>query len=356
VSGTAVALSVESVAGRTYGLYRRSPPWYTFAPIASLTAAGSRVDFSDQMSFPDAYEGGRSRAIYYVTETAGGPGSLPRTFVVHAVAGALGVTGIGGGQLLLTNNPGQAEPVVSVFSGTTPYSELISHWRFGHTLMKAVPSAKTPGRYYGTVFYSDTDLPPLKNRYFDLLETATSRFEEPILRGFNDTVTASPQAPWVVTSSASSFAAAGVQIGDRFTGPLGAATVLGVNGASVTLDVRVYGAPPYSGVFEVQRQSGDPGGGTTTRQLNKPLGMTVFSPAAGVELLAIADTANNRVVVWDDETRYLTQWTAAGAQPAAIAADPAHARALLLARTSLASQIRSISLPRRRRISLERSR
>src|SRR5262249_18802716 len=209
VWGTAVVVAVESVAGHTYRLYRRSPPGYNYTRLADATATGSRVDFSDQMNFGDAYEGGRSRAIYYVTETTGGTESLPRTLVIHAVAQAMGVTGLGSEKLLVSNNPGEAEPVVSLFAGTSPYAELISHWRFNHTLLKTVPSVTKPGRYYATVLYSDTDLPPLKNRYFDLLETVTSRVEDVLVGGFNDVVTASAQAPWVVTSAAVNFSAAG---------------------------------------------------------------------------------------------------------------------------------------------------
>jgi hypothetical protein len=78
VRGRGIVLNVDSKKGRTYRLYRRWEPTYTYKKIAEKVADSDTLSFEDDMEAEDWFGGNRFRAVYYVTEVSDGAESLPQ--------------------------------------------------------------------------------------------------------------------------------------------------------------------------------------------------------------------------------------------------------------------------------------
>lgn len=390
VRGTKVALGIGLTAGNgidpnaRFRVYRRWEPTYTYERIdngkflkpASPAADGSKapIVFADDMGARDWYMQGRFRAAYYVTAvTPGGAGeveSLPRRVYGIGVEQANGLADLGGGRLLVALNCGKAEPFGAIFHGTTPAEEYIKHFRFGHTAAKIVSAGAVaaqgggdsayPSRYYATLVQSDLgDVA----RYFDLIQ-----FDKPDLHDSRYPVVQttaevnvkafSTEAPYTVTlGGLDRRARVAINVGDWATlEDPPAARIVAVKGSdggkgdaalTLTLDKPLFKAGQTDGLrLRIEFGGGTPGNKAELRELNKPRGLAVFGLTSGTAAgrgaqeadspatrIAIADTGNHRVVVWDATTRFLAAWAPAEApafHPAAVAPHPYKANQFLV--------------------------
>ena len=338
------------------------------------------VVFTDDMATRDWYMQGRYRAAYYVTAvTPGDMGvveSLPRRVYGIGVERANSLTDLGGGRLLVAMNCGKAEPFGAIFHGTTPAEEYIKHFRFGHTAAKIVPAGHAaaagggsntyPRRYYATLVEADL---PWMPRYFDLIQFDKPDRREaryPVLHTTAEVgVKAfSTAAPYTVTLAGPDRAACTtINAGDWATAEDTSARIVAVEGSDggtdsaamvLTLEKPLFKAGQTDGLhLQIEFGGGTPGNKAELRELNKPRGLAVFnvdsqarnavsgtaagrgvqeadSPAA---CIAVADTGNHRVVVWDATTRFLAAWAPAEGpafNPAAVAPHPYEASQFLV--------------------------
>jgi len=329
VQGRAITMQISGAPAAAYRVYRRWEPTYRFEHIADVQApdGATTATFTDDMGAADWYMAGRYRAAYYVTERTDSGESLPRRIYGIAVDGARGVADAGAGKLVASLNCGKAEPFGVLFDGTTPAEEYVKHFRFGHTAARIVPSRLDPQKLYATLVNSDTDWQP---RLFDVI-----RFDKPdrhqslyaVLQATADVEVESFSAeePYTVTlrrldPEERNPICPGdwAHAGDR------RARILAVDGLTLTLD-----QPLFEGEGERQRRfvvefgGGTPGRDATLRELRQPRGLDVLL-VDETEYIAIADTGNGRVVVWDGGTRFVAQWAPEDTafRPAGIAADP----------------------------------
>ena len=323
VQGNIVTLGVTGTSGATYRLYRRWEPAYIRTLVGEYPSAGNTCTITQDLTAPDSHRSGRFRAIYEITQLAGGE-TLPRVIQVTGLTNATGLTARSDGKLLVAANAGIANPFCQLFDGTTPYSEFFYHFRFGHTANKVAPSLQTEGKYYATLSFSD-----MTPEYsFDLINPPTQAPYGYDVR--NDIVNTYAVAystsgfPYTIQCPSAAIAALFLP-GDTVDGPSGSALVQSI--ANDTLTVRALIFPPglTNPGFSGQRTAGQTGSGTTFRNLRTPRGLAILSQA-GREYVAIADTGNRRIVVWDDRTAYMASWTPtvdpANAKPVAVATDP----------------------------------
>ena len=371
-----------------FRVYRRWEPTYSFeriddgklAPLSRTDGRQESVLFSDDMAGRDWYMKGRYRAAYYVTAVGSGVAgeveSLPRRIYSIGVERANGLADLGGGRLLVALNCGKAEPFGVIFRGTTPAEEYIKHFRFGHTAAKIVPAGAAaaagagkntcPSRYYATLVQADLpDMP----RYFDLIQ-----FDKPDLHDKRYPVVQttaevevkafSTEAPYTVTlAGLDPEARTAINAGDWAVEEETPARIVAVRGSdggnggaalTLTLNKPLFKAGQTNGLhLQIQFGGGTAGNRAELRELNKPRGLAVFAvdkgagsragvPAAErsaqeagspATCLAIADTGNHRVVVWDARTRFLAAWAPAedaAFNPAAIAPHPYKANQFLV--------------------------
>ena len=365
VRGTKVALGIKSLAGKQsdsesrFRVYRRWEPTYTYERIdggdghVTQATADKPVVFNDDMAAKDWYMQGRYRAAYYVTSvSSGGTGeieSLPRRVYGFGVERANGLSDLGGGQLLVAMNCGKAEPFGAVFKGTTPAEEYIKHFRFGHTAAKIVPAGagaeggkgKYPNRYFATLVADDM---PWMPRYFDLIQFDKPDLHDrryPVVQSIAevDVKSFSTEAPYTVTlAGPDRDARTAVNAGDWVTQEDAQARIVAVSGGkggealTLTLDKPMFKAGQTDGLhLTVEFGGGSPGDKASMRQLKRPRGLAAFQvdekareAASADTCLAIADTGNHRVVVWDATTRFLAAWSPKDGEPFTPAAVVAH--------------------------------
>ncbi len=353
VQGRTITLSMPASPGGRYRIYRRWEPTYVFEPLGEVPAPadGATVaTFADDMGAPDWYMKGRFRAVYYVTRVTERGESLPRCVYGIAIDAACGLSDAGDGRLVLALNCGRAEPFGVLCQGTTPLQEYVKHFRFGHTAAKIVPSEVHPRRLYATLLSSD--MPWGVDRYFDLIQfdrpdRHQPHYAVPQTLADCDVAAFTTAPPYTLTLRPDGEARAAVNPGDWvLAGDDGRARVLAVDppagdlrapaGVVVTVDRPLFRAGQLDGLHvRVEFGGGTPGERAELRELRKPRGLAVVrlddampGGAAGDAAterfaLAIADTGNGRVVVWDTRTRYLAQWSGEdGFHPCAVARHP----------------------------------
>lgn len=336
VEGSVVTLGVYGATGSTLRVYRRWEPAYIRTFVGEFSAGGGRVMISQDMAAPDGHGAGRFRAIYEVTEVAGGGESLPRIVQVTGISGARGLSTRTDGKLLLAANAGIANPFCQVLDGTTPQQELFYHFRFGHTANRVVESRLVSGKYYATLAYSDMD----PDYRFDLVRPPTQPPYGYDVRndigGFWALAYGTTPPYWIRVNSAAE--AARLCPGDRVHAA-SAARVTSIAGDTLYVDGLIFsGGSEFWGT----RLAGTPGTNAEWRELSNARGLCTLL-AGGGEYVAIADTGNRRCVIWDADTRYVTHWPFADTtlRPAAVAAHPTIPAAVfvLSRRTSGTSQL-----------------
>lgn len=300
-----------------YRLYRRWEPTYARKFLGEYAAAKGELRIFQQMGERDGYTANRFRAVYEVTAVRDGAESLPRAIQLCGLTNAYGIAALADGKLLVTTNSGIANPFAALFDGTTPTQELFYHYRFGHTAMKAVQSRVTPGKYFITLLRSDTRpeyrfdiaVPPREGWYGYDVRTD--------LHEFSGAVSAdSPQSVELHEVSRDGP----LNPGDEIESPDGEVKVIAVDGNRVELERPAF--KPGSEVrFNASRLAGRPGSRAEFRELMDPRGLATVVHE-GEEYIAIADTGNRRIVVWDSNTKFIAAYESGEDAPAALAADP----------------------------------
>ncbi len=320
VKGSTAQIGIQGEAGATYKLYRRWEPAYIRTLVGEFTATDDLLTITQDMAAADSHSSGRFRATYEVTEDLGWTESLPQRVQVTGLGTTRGLAARDDGVLVVSANNGIANPWCQLFQGTTPYQELLYHFRFGHTANRVVASHLVDGKYYATLSFSDMNpdyrfdlvLPPTgENKAYDVRNEISGT----LMINYSDT-----EPYWIQCQNledARKFAP-----GDLLRGHFGTANVIDADGVRLYVDQQVVatGYPWFSGT----RLAGVPGSNAELRQLQDARGVEALVAGNGKEYVVIADTGNRRVVVWDDMTRYVTHWQFADSseKPAAVAADP----------------------------------
>lgn len=332
VQGAKAELLITGEPGGRYVVYRRWEPAYVRTSVADVEANERRVRFTFDMTQADSHRSGRSRAILEVTRVApDGSESQARWLSLTGVRTARGLTSVGGESFILASNNGIANPFGVLMDGPAPVAELFYHFRFGHTAAKIVPSVVTPGRYYATLLFSDMNPdcrfeiiePPREGQGYDV------RWE---LRWF-DGAALSPTQTRIAPERARLLNA-----GDRVSARGREATIIKAEGGVITVDQPVFA---NQGGFDATRTPGLLGADLASRQLKEARGLCAFT-VGGDEYVAIADTGNGRLVIWDHTTRYIANWSEPGARPAAVAYQPANGLLWVLDRRASGSLLRQL--------------
>lgn len=317
VEGSQVRISTGAQAGNIYRVYRRTFPTYAFELATQATASSDTLVLAPSL-------GGQTRAVLYLTEESGGVESNPRIFQISAIGGAVGITARDNETLLLALNAGTADPIAAVCRGSEPFAEIGTHWFFGHRPIKIYQPSDGTRLLMTISSYSEWGIPPTYvswcNKYsefsydvFDVKGNAAGGW------GTFDT---SPQQ--ILSDNANNFIGKHVQIGDEVAVGDARTNIIEVISATQLRLAGTVKPGGGSGVgYQLSRTMGQPGNGTTNRQLSttvRGLGR-VYAPD-GTPHIAIADMGNNRVVVWDEWTRYVAHYQAANFYPTDVDADP----------------------------------
>jgi len=311
VEGTSVRITTAAVPGNLYRVYRRNVPTYAFELVASVTAAGTTLNLTPPMG------SGQNRAIFYVTEEAGGVESNPRVFQVVATSGARAITARDSTTLFLTLNAGTADPIMSICEGTEPFAEVATHWFFGHQPIKAQPASSGAYVLMTISSYSEWGIPPVYVTWVPRV----SEFNYGVYDvngnfagGWNATFDGAAQQ--LLTDNGNNFIAKNVNVGDEVgVGAVRTSIVEIVSATQVRLAAQVV---PGGGTanYSVYRTMGREGSGTTNRMVSRYVrGIGRVYDAAGTPYVGIADMGNNRVLVWDETTKYRAHYQASGFAP-----------------------------------------
>lgn len=325
VRGSMVSIGVNGPSGE-YVLYRRWQPAYIRERLFTFKGGKGAEPILQDMAEPDSYGKDRFRAIYEVTRLTPSGESLPRRISVCGLKNAHGVTALPNGQLVVATNAGIANPFAMLFNGTIPAQELLYHFRFGHTASKVVPSILVPGRYYITLIQSDTG--ELDYR-FDIAEPVFDRGGYDVrndMYGFECQSFQGTSPQTLILKDPQK--AAQLNPGDAIlVSDTRFVRVLSVDGVKVVADGPVFKPGDTNLTFSARRLAGAEGDRLEFRELREARSLACLV-AGGKEYVAIADTGNDRIVVWDDNTKYVAKYLDPGWKPLAVAADPRHSSAI----------------------------
>jgi hypothetical protein len=340
VQGYKVQIGVTGSPGATYKLYRRWVPDYVRRLVGTYTATSDYLAITQDLNEADSFRSGRSRAIYEVTQVVGTTESLPRAMSVAGVQRVRGVSSNNdaAGRLLVAENVGMAQPTCELFDGTTPYVEFFYHFRFGHILNKVVRSRLNPTYYYANVIQNDTAGGGVPDNYFDLMEPPTPANGSTIYdahwrTGHLPITSYTTTAPYTFTVAPGTDLSRvhendAIYVPERET----RVVITSMVGNVITTSGPVWtNQDPGNRSIEVDRFAGVFGTDATRRELKYPRGMDAIV-VDGKEYIAIADSGNRRLVIWDDKTGYVTHYQFADedARPAGIALDPRHPNKLFV--------------------------
>lgn len=319
--GYNVKIGITGKPAASYRLYRRWEPAYIRTLIGTYTAQDAYLSIMQDLLASDSHGGGRTRAIYEITELTPQGESLPRTVAVVGMRWVRGISTRNDGKLLVAENAGLGNPFVELFDGTTAYMEIFCHWRFGHTANKAVQSRLRPAYYYVNLYFADDPSVPYEY-FFDWMEPPTAADQS--YYGANINVHAfavrsfTTTPPYTITLWGDTDR---LHPGDFIASPT-PATIIAKNGAVLTTDVQVFQAGATNLQIDCRRLAGRQGSDATRRELLHARGLDVIL-LNGKEYVAIADTGNHRVVLWDDRTGFVTLYQLGStAKPAGVAAHP----------------------------------
>jgi hypothetical protein len=316
------AVKVRVNASGTFKLYRKRPPAYERELIDTKTGTGS-VTFNDDMNAPTAFGYAPLRGVYEVTQQSGSSETLPRRLTLHSVS-AYGLTDIGSGKFLVANNPGRAQPYVSIFDRGAPEREFMSHYRFGHTALKVVPSSETD-RFYVTVLQSDTGNEP---RMFEIMEPNPDNLASG-LYSTSDSAMFSRQAdvllPDRVQAFGQNFAALGANPGDDLDCQGQSRRIAQVNGDTLVLEEAVLDPSNPDRGFSVRRRAGAPGTDMMRRELSSVRGLATLVDPQGQEHVVVADPDGGQALAWDRNTAYKARFINFQFRPTGVAKDPKQA-------------------------------
>ncbi len=324
--GRRALFAVAGERNKRYRLYRRWPPTYRFEQIAETRATGqTQVRFEDALDAADWVGADRHRALYYITELDGGGESNPRRIVASAIANAGGLSRTPDENLLLGVNATNAQPFLLLLDGVTPLVELANHPVAALRPIKAVMSTKHNGRVYAL---HEAEADPLQ-RYFTLVTTGgdTSAARPPVIDNLltAEVTQLTSELPQALTLGETPGARRPVLVGDfaSETGsPTPASRVVAVDGATIRVETRLFDQMLTARRrVTVRSGAGVRGSDAARRELREPRDLAVLA-FRDDEYVAIADTGNNRIVVWDAATRFVTSWDVPAGALTAVAAHP----------------------------------
>ncbi len=319
VKGSQVSMGINGPTSE-YILYRRWEPAYIREKVLAFQGGKEAQAIFQDMAEADSHGKGRFRAIYEVTRVTPSGESLPKRISICGLKNAQGVTALKNGRLIVATNAGIANPFAMLFDGTIPAQEIFYHYRFGHTASKIVPSILVPEKYYLTLISSDVG--DMDSR-FDIAEPKFDRGGYDVrndMHGF-DCVSFSGTSPQTLILKDPAKAAelnpgdAIIVTEEKFV------RVTGVDGVKVTTDKPVFASGATNLSFSACRLAGTVGDRLEFRELKNARSLACLA-VGGKEYVALSDTGNNRVVVWNDRTKYLCNYSVPGYTPVSIVTDP----------------------------------
>lgn len=318
VEGTSVRITTAAVPGNLYRVYRRNFPTYAFELVTSTNAAATTLNLSPPMG------SGQNRAIFYLTEEAGGIESNPRVFQIVATSGARAITARDSTTLFLTLNAGTADPIMTICDGSEPFAEVATHWFFGHQPIKAQPASSGAHVLMTISSYSEWGIPPVYVTWVPRMSEftyGTYDVNGNFAGGVNGTFDGAAQQ--LLTDPGNNFISKNVNVGDEVgVGNARTSIVEIVSATQVRLAAQVV---PGGGTanYSVYRTMGREGSGTTNRMVSRYVrGIGRVHDTDGTPYVGIADMGNNRVLVWEEGTKYRAHYSAAGFAPTDVDPDP----------------------------------
>ena len=316
VQGTMVELQVNGKPGLRYRLYRRWEPAWIRTLIGEYPTGDGKVIVPLELSAPDSWGKGRFRATYEVTSVdAEGKESLPQSASVTAVQNALGLSLIAQDRFAVAAGNGDADPfgLELRYPSTGLHRELLLSPSREHAARKIVRSNIHPLRLFVTLKASG-ELPPV---CLDILDSwQGGPYERKYDLGTANAKRGGPKEFRVRDARQLGE----LNEGDVCTWNTKSARVASIQRECVFLDAPIFDMDVDQVAVQMTRAAGRLGENSSARELRDPRGLMILP--VGKEHVAIADTGNNRIVVWDDTTKFVSYYGGDKFRPCALGLDP----------------------------------
>lgn len=316
VQGTLVELQVSGPPARKYRLYRRWEPAWIRTLVGEFPTGDGKVLVPLDLSAPDSWGKGRTRATFEVTSVdADGAESLPNVITAAAVQNALSLAPFAQDRFAVACTNGDADPFGQTMRNPSLGldRELLLSPARPHAARRILRSVAKPSRLFVTLKASGEE-PPV---CLDILDAAPGR---PFERQYDLGQTNAKRGSVREFRVRDPRQLGELNVGDVVTWNTKSARVASIQRECVFLDAAIFDMDSDQVTVRMTRAAGRLGENTAARELRDPRGMMVFPLAK--EHLAIADTGNNRVVIWDDTTRFVTFYGGEKLRPCALALDP----------------------------------
>ncbi|MBI2923241.1 MAG: hypothetical protein HYY18_19470 [Planctomycetes bacterium] len=314
VQGSMVEMALKGPPGRTYRVYRRWEPAWIRTLAGEYPCSVDSLTIPLDLSAPDSWGKNRERALYEITAVVDGLESQAKSVSVFAVRNALGLSQHSPGRLLLANNNGKADPYGEILDGLTPERELLTSGKPGHTARRFARSAAKPSRLFATLKASDSD-PPV---FFEILDCPPGGIHATAYDLGSLTAKRASVKEFRVRDARQ---LGELNVGDLVTSNGKSSRVAAIRAECVTLEKPLFDLTADTVAVAFTRLVGFAGSDHGARELRDPRGVIVLK-VADREFLAIADTGNGRVVIWDETTRYVTGYGGDKFRPCGLGIDP----------------------------------
>lgn len=316
VQGTTVELTISGPPNRKYRLYRRWEPAWIRTPIGEYPTSDGNVLVPIDLSAPDSWGKGRTRATFEVTALLpDGTESLPVSVCAAAIQNALGLAMFGENRFGVAATNGDADPFGLALNkpGFSLDRELVMTANHGHAARKLLRGLARPSRLYTTLKADDQD----PASCFEMLEATPGaayerRYDLGIAvgrrGGRNEFRVKDPRQLGELT------------LGDVCTWNTRSARVVRMDREAVFVDKPIFDLDVEDVKVQMTRAPGRIGDNAPMREMSEPRGLMVLPLKK--EFLALCDTGNNRVVIWDETTRYVCGYGGEKFRPCALALDP----------------------------------
>jgi hypothetical protein len=316
VQGTMAELQVNGTPGRKYRLYRRWEPAWIRTLIGEYPTGDGKVVVPLELTAPDSWGKGRFRATYEVTCIgADGVESLPRFVSASAIQNALGLSLTASDKLSVAAGNGDADPFgfELKYPTTTLHRELLLSTFKEHSARKIVRSTLHPLRLF-VALRASGELPAV------CLDVLDSWQGGPYERRY-DLGTANGKRGGPKEFRVRDPKQLGeLNVGDICTWNTKSARVASMQRECVFLDAPIFDMDVDMVSVQMTRAPGRMGENSVARELRDPRSLMILP--VGKEHLAIADTGNERIVIWDDTTKFVTYYGGERFRPCALGLDP----------------------------------
>ncbi|MEK7466085.1 MAG: hypothetical protein AAB074_01610 [Planctomycetota bacterium] len=316
VQGTMVELQVNGTPGRKYRLYRRWEPAWIRTLVGEYPTGDGKVVVPLELTAPDSWGKGRFRASYEVTcVDAAGNESLPRFASATALQNVLGLSLTATDRLSIAAGNGDADPfgIELKYPSTSLHREMLLSTSREHAARKIVRSNIHPLRLFVTLKASG-ELPPV---CLDILDSwQGGPYERKYDLGTANGKRGGPKEFRVRNPTQLGE----LNQGDVITWNTKSARVASIQRECVFLDAPIFDMEVDQVTVQMTRAAGRLGENSNSRELCDPRGLMILP--VGKEHVAIADTGNNRIVVWDDTTKFVSYYGGDKFRPCALGLDP----------------------------------